>query len=157
MMESQQQVDTSSSSLRPRSSRTQSKPAGRFGPDTAALPSPRGWMDGTRAHWTERTGETTQVKYCEWHRAFNGYVVVNVCVCVNVETHNKLSIRGQESGTVSFHGAVLPAEAELHSEPVQLWTQRREMMVTHDGQFFTSATRWCWRSMKAKRACRSVV
>ena len=79
-----------------------------------------------------------------------------MCVCLNIETHNKLSIRGQESGTVSFHGAVLLAEAKLHSEPVQLWTQGQEMMVTHDGLFSASATRWSWRSRKVKRACRSV-
>lgn len=88
-----EQVDTSSSSLRPQSSQTRSKPAGRFGPDTAALPSPRGWTDGTRAHWTERTGETTQVRDREWHRAFNGYVVVNMCVCERRDSQQALRTR----------------------------------------------------------------
>lgn len=49
---------TSASSLHPRSSQTQSKPAGRFGPGTAGPQSPLGQMACTRARWTGRTGDT---------------------------------------------------------------------------------------------------
>lgn len=59
---------------------------------------------------------------------------------VRSDTHYQFPVRRQESGPVGLHGAVLLAEAKLHSEPVQLWEEEADV---RSGAVIASATRWC--------------
>lgn len=138
---------TSVSSLHPRSSQTQSKPAGRFGPGTAGPQSPPGQTACTRARWTGRTGDTGH-QQCQTAQQVNAETE-DICVWGN----SQQALRRRTE--VQRRKPLLPRSACRGQTPQ--WTSITAVQKKKkEGWWKVFTTRWHWRPLNCKEwSCRS--
>lgn len=114
---------TWTSPWRQQSSQKQSRRAGTSGPGMAALPPSQ---DRTLSPLARRTA-SAGFRWEDGMLKNHSQSIAASYVREDTETHHELSVRGQQPCAVRLHLTVLSAQAILHSEPVQLTGQTKNI------------------------------